>query len=861
MQGKKKPLNQKLDSELQFHLDALIQEKMAAGLSQQVARREAILEFGGAEQWKEELRDIHRLPLIETTLSNFRFSLRLIRKSPVFSTTVILTLALGIGANSAVFSAINAILLRPLPFPHSEQLVELRQFDHTAKGPFIFAAPTRVEDWNRMNHSFQSIAGYYTSDVSDMTGSLPEKVTEALVSPRFLRTWGVSPELGRDFNSIEEHFGGPAVVIISHRLWMHRFDGDRKVIGKQLRLEGGSVTIVGVMPAGFRFLDHDVDIWQTSAPDAPYAQDRGSTWYYQVVGRLKAGTTVSQARADLSAVQSQLGKSYPKSDSKISVETKSLKDRFVSGSQTSLWLLYGSVSLLLLIACINIAALLSARSAEREREISVRYSLGASRATIIWQLLSECFLLALVGSGLGLFVAYAGAALFREYAVGFARHDEIALDWRIVCYTLSCAFLATPVCGLIPAWRGTRRNINRGLTQFSRSQVSSRNPIQWMLIGTQVALAVVLLLGAGLTLRSFQELGRTSAGFEPSHVLTFRISGNWGETTNYKALTQRIDVTLEMLRRIPGVVTAATAAALPGIDSASQTDVKLLDSPSTNKITAQSRFVSTGYFSTMKIPVLSGAPCPATNLKAMTAIVNRAFVAAFMGGSKPIGQRLDLIASPTRSITAEINGVVGNAREQGLDQAPVPTMYWCGSAPFPTPYFLVRTMGEPMSMAETIRGQIHKLEPVRSVYGLSALDDHLSDSRAPYRIRTLLLTAFALSAIALASTGLYGTLSYFVSIRRRESGLRLALGATRGQIVSSFFVKGVWVAAIGCVVGGCLALGFTRMISGLLFGITPLDSIAWAVVMLVVLIVAAVASLIPAIRAASVEPMRALRDE
>ena len=855
-------LNKKFDAELQFHLDKLIRDKIECGIPKDEARRQAILEFGGPEQLKEELRDIHRLPLLETAWANVRFALRLIRKSPTFSAAVVLTLALGIGANSAVFSAINAILLRPLTFPNSSQLVELRQYDHTARSPFTPGTPTRVEDWNRLNHSFQAITGYYTDDVSDTSGPLPEKVTEALVAPRFLQVWGITPQLGRDFVPAEQHFGGPDAILISHRYWMHRFNGDPGVVGKRIHLERSAVTVVGVMPAGFRFLDHDVDIWRPSPTDAPYAQSRDSTWYYKVVGRLKTNVSVSEARANIDTIQTQLGRLYPKSDAKLSINIQSLKDLYVADSQKSLWLLYGSVSLLLLIACINIAALLLARSAEREREISVRFSLGASRATIIWQLLTESFLLAIIGSAFGLFVSSAGSSLFREFAKGFPRLDEITLDWHIVLYTLGCAVLVTLVSGLIPAIRGTRHNINSSLTQFSRSHVSSRNPIQWLLVGTQVALAVMLLVGAGLMLRSFQKLGQVAAGFEPSHVLTFRISGNWGETGNMKALTQRIDRTLDTIRATPGVQAAATTAMLPGIPSDSRTEVKLVDAPASlgGKIATANRFVSNGYFQTMNIPLIGGAACRQGSA-AVDLVVNQSFAATYLHGISPIGRHLRFVDNQYVPEPAEIKGVVADAREQGINQAPAPTIYWCTSAPFPTPYFLVRTHSDPMSMAETLRHKIQTVSPARSVYGISPLDIHLSDNFAPDRLRTFLLSAFALSAIALAATGLYGTLSYFVTIRRRESGLRLALGATRQQIVSSFFIKGVSVSALGCVVGLALTLSFTKTIAALLFGITATDMPTWIGVTFGVLLIAAIASLMPAIKAAGVEPMQVLRDD
>ncbi len=852
----------KFDSELNFHLDQLIQEKVKTGLSESEARRQAILEFGGTEQLKEELRDVHRLPFLETFAANLRFALRLIRKSPAFSATVVVTLALGIGANSAVFSAINAILLRPLPFPNSQQLVELRQFDRAAKAPYIFAAPTRVEDWNRLNTSFQAITGYYTDDISDLSGPLPEKITEALVAPRFLRVWGISPQIGRDFLPEEEHFGGPTAILISHRYWMHRFNGNPDILGQRIQLDKSTCTIVGVMPQGFRFLDHDVDIWQPSPVDAPFAQDRSSTWYYKVIGRLKPDVSPEAAEANLAAIQSQLGRQYPKTDGKLGVNLLALKLTLVDGTQKSLWLLYASVTLLLLIACINIAALLLARSAEREREIAVRFSLGASRGAVIGQLLTECFLLALAGSSLGLAFAYVGGTLFQKLANGFPRREEITLDWHIVLYTLTCAVVATLICGLIPAIRSTRRDINAGLNKFTRSQVSGRNSIQWLLVGSQVALAVMLLVGAGLMLRSFQQLGKVSAGFEISHILTFRISGNWGETADMPGLTRRMDRTLDTIRATPGVVAAATTAMLPGIATDNRAEVSFIDAPNatSGKISTQNRFVSNGYFQTLKIPLLSGQGCKQGSSE-FSVLVNRSFVNAYLHGISPIGHHLHLDPDSFNMGPATIKGVAADTHEQGLNESPSPTLYWCSSAPFPTPYFLVQTRSNAASMVETLRRQIHILEPARSVYNISPLEVHLSNDVAPSRLRTYLLAAFALSAIALAATGIYGTLSYFVTVRRRESGLRLALGATRNQILTRFFVEGLRVAAIGCVIGLCLSLTFTKALSNMLFGITATDLPTWAAVALLVLTVAACASLLPALRAAAVEPMQVLRDE
>jgi putative ABC transport system permease protein len=613
------------------------------------------------------------------------------------------------------------------------------------------------------------------------------------------------------------------------------------------------------MAASFLFPDHDVDVWCPSPVDAPYGQSRESTWF-NVIGRLKLGVTVAQARANLANVQAQLGREFPKTDANLAVEIQPLKETTVGGVRRSLWILFGSVSLLLLIACTNIAGLLLARTAEREREISVRFSLGASRASVVAQLLTECFVLALAGSALGLFVAAAASKAFGALAKSLPRVEEITLDWRIVIYTLACAVAATLLCGLFPAIRGTRRSIASELAHASRTQVSTRNPVQWMLAGIQVALAVTLLVGAGLLLRSFEELGRVSPGFEVSHVLTFRISGNWGETGDMKKLTQRINRTLDELRASPGVRGAATSATLPGVLADFRTEIKLEGrAESESKIVADSRFVSNGYFATMQIPILAGEGCR-ESVDLGSVVVNRSFANTYLSGSPAIGHHVEWLSNSFVP-PADIRGVVADSREQGLNSEPAPTVYWCVSAPDPSPYFLIRTQGEPMATAQMLRRKIHSIEPARSVFDIAPLEQHLSDSFAENRLRTILLTLFALTAISLACVGLYGTLSYFVTVRRREVGLRLALGAVRGQIVTRFLLKGLGVSVVGCIAGLCLAAGFARVLSGMLYAVSTADAKTFFFVMFLVLGIAALASLLPALRAARVEPMQVLRDE
>lgn len=849
-----------VDQEIAFHVAELTENFVAQGMPQVEAHRRAVLEFGGHEQVKQQVREVHLWAFAEGLMFNLKASGRFLRKRPMFSTVVILTLALGIGANSAVFSAIDAIVLRPLRYPNSNQIVAIYQQDYKSRDANHFVAPVRLEDWNRMNSTFQAISGYYFDDLSETSGSLPEKVTECLVAPRFLEVMGVSPALGREFAPNEEHWGGPSAVLISHRYWQRRFHGDPGAVGQNVHVGGFTSTIIGVMPEWFQFPKADVDLWMPSAPDAPFAQRRDATWF-TVIGRMKPAVTLHEATADLVTVQTQLGRQFPKPDAELTVQTRALKDVIVGDSRSSLWLLYGSVSLLLLIACSNIAALLLARTTEREHEISIRFSLGASRIGIIGQLLTEVFALALLGSVAGLLIAGTAARGFHLLEKALPRAEEIRLNWQIVAYTLAAAVLTTLVCGLFPALRGTRRTLARSLAAGGRTQISTRGTVQWLLVGMQITLAVTLLIGAGLLLRSFQQLSRVYPGFDPSGVLTFQISGSWGETTDMPKVVQRIDRSLDAIRAIPGVEAAATAAMLPGVSSLYQIEFKIDGKLAPgHPILADSRYVSAGYFDTMRIPLLAGERCRQAS-KTSEVLVNRAFAEKYMSDTSPVGHQLAGATYNDFLPSGMIRGIAGNAREEGLNTQPVPTVYSCFSAPDPFPNYLVRTHGEPMAMAETIRQRIHEIDPSRSVYSFAPLQDHLDDASSENRLRTMLLAIFAATAVSLACIGLYGTLSYLGRLRQREVGVRLALGAMRNQIVARFLMQGLRVAAIGCAAGLGLGLWLSHFMGSMLYGVSALDPATYGGVICLILLVAAFASLMPALRAARVEPVQVLREE
>jgi predicted permease len=846
-----------LERELAFHLQERAEDLEQEGLGPAEAQRAARMTFGSFTAQVERTREMDISLRMESLARGFRYALRGMRKSPGFTATVILTLALGIGANSAVFSAIDAVLLRPLPFPSAAELTRLAQTGPRVDQPFV--APVRLEDWNRLNSTFAGITGFYQEDASELSGALPERLKWALVAPRFLQVMGVSPALGRDFSPSEEHFGGPDAVLISDRLWRRRFGAGPDVLGKTLRIGRRSLPIIGVMPAAFRFPDSGVDLWSVSAPDAPFAQSRESTWF-TVMGRMKPGVSIETARADLATVQANLGRQFPKTDARLAVSVEPLKEISVAGVRRSLWILFGAVSLLLLIACTNIAALLLSRAAGRRHEIAVRFSLGASRASVAGQLLIEVLVLALAGATAGLLLAGAAAGVFRALAKDLPRVDEIALDWRVVAYSLACALAATVICGVLPAIRATGGSLAGALGQTSRTQVSGRGPLHLALVGTQLALAVPLLAGAGLLLRSLHELGRVSPGFDPDNVLTFHISTSWGETGDPKASSQFVDRILNGLRSIPGVETAATTYWLPGVPAEYEVELKTSEGRAEiePKLRAESRFVGPEYFHALRIPLLAGELCR-TDANTSAAMVNRSFADTYLGGTAALGRHL---SQPGNAyiVPSEIRGIVGDVREIGLDRPPVPTVYWCSGGAQPGTYFVVRSHNSLPSLPRMVRHKVGQLEPARSVYDFALLQERISDAFAENRLRTILLSFFAATAIALANVGLYGTLSYLVNLRRREVALRLALGAARGQVIRQFLWQAVRVSALGCAAGLGLALVFGRLLARMLFGVAATDSVTLAVVVAIVLAVSIPASLVPAVQAARLEPSQMLRE-
>jgi putative ABC transport system permease protein len=847
-----------IERELTFHLAERADDLEREGAGAAEARRQARLRFGNPTVQRERTRDVEIAGWVDVSVRNVRYAVRALGHTPGFTLTVVLTLALGIGANTAVFSAIDAVLLRPLPFPDSDRLVRILQRNsRTTETP---VAPVRLEDWNQLNSTLEGITGFYTEDVSETSGDLPEQLRRALVAPRFVEVWGMAPALGRGFTEAEHQPGGPAAVVISDRYWRRRFAGDPHVLGKLVRVAGTTAPIVGVMRPSFRFPDPEVDAWFPRVNDQ-ITRNRQATWYTGIA-RLKAGVTLEQARANLAAVQTRLGEQYPDSDRDIMVLLEPLKDTIVGRYRASLWLLFGGVSALLLITCTNVAALLLSRGTQRRPEVAIRLALGASRTTVAAQLLTETGVLALTGSAVGLAVAAIAGAALRSLASGVPRLDEISIDARLLLYTLASACIVALLCGLMPVIRTARDGLASTAHDAGRAQVSTRSSIQWLLVGTQIALSVTMLAAAGLLVRSLNELSRVNPGFEPARVLSFRMSGNYAEFGDYPGLLKRIDTALEQLRALPGIEASATSFSAPGVPTNFQVGFELVEAQDdkAERLVAESRVVSPEYFETLRIPLLEGTLCRRQARAATELMVNRAFADRYLAG-RPSVPGLHLANPGVPVPPGRIAGVVGDVRERGLDQAPGPTVYFCSSAQGPTPYFLVRTQGEPAAIVQAVRLKLKELEPLRAVYDIAPLETRIGDAFAQDRLRTMLLALFAAAALSIACVGLYGTVSYAVSRRRRESAVRLALGALRRDIVGQFLAQGLRVAGIACACGLVLSLTFARTLSGMLYGVSPLDPATLSGVAGIVLVVTALAALIPATRAAFTQPMRALRED
>jgi len=772
---------------------------------------------------------------------------------------VVGTLTLGIGANSAIFSAVDAVLLKPLPYPDADRLVAVYELNQGLKRATQLVAPVRLESWNRDNRTLAGLAGSYFENQTDTTSALPERVEAMRTSPRFFSVLGVRAAVGRTPTADEERFGGRPVVVVSDAFWRRRLDADAAAIGRTLVLGAVSRTIVGVMPASFRYPTATTEMWIPAQMPAGLLSERRAR-FYTAVGRLKPGVTIEQARADLAAIQARLGDEFPDTDRGWSASLVPLKEETVGDARRSLWLLLAAVALVLLAACGNVACLLLADAARREHEIAVRLAIGASRATVIRQLVGEGAVLAIAGAALGLLMAGWATSALRALATGLPRIEELRVDVRLVAFTMALGVLTTIAFAVAPALQAARVDPGDALSRGGRGQTGGRRLFQRTLVTGQIALAVVLLVGAGLLIRSLARIAQVSPGFDPAGVVTFRMSASWSESAG--SVVARQARTVQRLEEIPGIEAAAVSQTVPGAVDFPPGQFTIVGRETTEKLFAHGRMVSGSYFRTLRIPILQGETC-STDAGAplfAKALVTRAFADRYFSGERAIGHALSSPGLPPGA-GAAIVGIVGDVRESGLVATADPLIYWCGYSPYwPDPQFIVRVDPARPVSAAAIRAALLEIEPKRAVYGLRTLDEVMAATISQQRLNTLLLALFAATALLLAGVGVYGVLSQIVAARVREIGVRMALGARAAQIVAAVVAQAAAMAAAGGAAGVAASFALARFMSAFVFGISIHDPLTFAVAVIILPLVAALAALVPARRAASIDPIQALRE-
>jgi putative ABC transport system permease protein len=797
-------------------------------------------------------------------MHQWQIALRSLSRRPGFSMTAVLMLVLGIGTTTALFSLVDTILLKPLPYPHPDRLVTLMEASPSKNKSESLIAPGRLEDWNRMNQTFEFVSGSYNENVTDTSGSEPERLAARRVSPRFFETFGSAPLIGRGFNPDEETFGGPQAAVISYGLWTRRYGQDPNVISKRLVLGGQGVSIVGVMPR--EFFAPSIDLFAPSQTPPGLLRVREAR-FYGGIGRMKAGVTIAQAQADLARVQRQLGVEFPRTDKDWSALVGDLKEGRVGDYRRTLLLVFGAVGLLLLIAVANIAGLTLAQLHQREREMAIRSSVGASRGQVIATVMREVMLIALTGAVLGAGAAAIGVNVMGKVFASLPRMTELTFDWRALAFAAGASLIAALIFGAIPAIQATRSDLAPVLAESSRSVSGGRRVLQRGLVVAQLAFTVLLLASAGLLLRSYYNLSRVDGGFNTDHAIGFHVGAAWTEDRPRIGRMQ-VEI-LSALERIPGVEAAGVTNFLPAsgatlnyqvtVDGLSKTEESAL-------FTTGERTVSVGYLKALQIPLLSGEWCPVMRPLGPGVeekeMVNRRFVELYANGQNIVGHHLKFAQNSPNVPGAEIVGVVGDVKEDGLAASAAPYVYACQPAGgWPDPEYVVRTRGDARALMQQVRGIVHQIEPTRAVFGVKLLDTLFDDALEQPRLNTSFIATFAVAAMLLASVGLYSLISLIVTARTREIGMRIALGAGTGHIMRLVLAGAGRMLAVGVVLGLVLTVGAERLIKSVLFDVSPLDVITLGLAVAVLGVVTALAAFLPARRAAGIDPLDAIRIE
>ena len=864
-----------IDREMRSHLELQVEANIRAGMSPDEARAQAMHSFGNVSRAVDAAYDVKGGGWLETLAQDVRYGVRMLAKHKAFTAVAVLTLALGIGANTAIFSVVNELLLRPLPYRDAERIVML--WEVTPEGRHQnTTSRANFRAWGAQSTSYENISAFTDQRFNLTSNGEPEELSVQMATPELFKVLGVDPLLGRTFLPEDGELRS-AVAVLSYGLWQRRFGGQASVIGQPITLSGIKFTVIGVMPANFQFhikqrsgTGRPAELW-TILPMLvrPGANERGR--FLSVVGKLKEGMTVDHAVAELRTIEARLSDEAPQFNKDYSAEVLPLREQFFGNVRRPLWLMLGAVGFVLLIACANVANLLLSLATSREKEIAVRAALGARRTRIVRQLLTESLLLALLGSALGLGFAWLGIkALMLISPKDLVSFQSVSMNMTVLLWTLGVSVLTGIIFGLAPALHISRLNLNDSLKEGGKSesgQASGSRRLRSALVVSEIALAVVLLASAGLLIRSFIRLQQVDRGFNTDNILTMVVRLPDAKYREDPQLVAFFHQALEKIRQLPTVRSAGMVNHLPlygGLGSA--TGFKIVGRPEPPPGQGPStdvRVVDSEYFATMGIPLLRGRNFSDVELREprQKILINETLARTYFASEDPIGQRLD-VAMFEKPTPAEIIGVVGNVRYDSLVDESPPAVY------FPHPdlaysfmTLVVRTDGEPTAIAPAIQREIRTLDPNQPVSDVRSMNQVMSEWVSRSRFNTLLLGLFAGLATLLSAVGIFGVMNYSVALRTRELGLRLAVGAQPRQVLLLVLKQGLLLTIVGVVLGLAAAFALTRLLSGLLFGVGAVDATTFATISLLLVVVSLLACYLPARRAMRIDPLKALRYE
>jgi len=862
-----------LDDELRFHFERYVQKYERSGVSRDEALRRARIEFGGLDQVKEECREARGVHVMEELVQDVRYGLRMLRKSPGFTAVALLTLALGIGANTAIFSVVYGILLRPLPYQDPSRLIVLNE--STPRVGLVSVSYPDFQDWRVQSHAFSQIAavGAVTFNLAGV--NQPENISGEAVSSNFFSILGMHPLLGRDFAPAEEKLGTAPVVLLTYQLWQSHLGGDPNVLGHTINLDGNGFTIVGVLPPDFRSIDKTdvivpMGVWATHNPEE--VADRSERGDMRVIARLAPGVSFQQARAEMDTIQARLAATYPV-NTEFGASLRPIREVFVGEIRPAILVLFGAVLFVLLIACANVANLFLMRGAARTREIALRIALGATRGRIVRQMLAESLVLAFFGGLLGVSISIAGIRGLSTLIVPMDMQGgaSATLSGAVLLFAAVAVVVSSLMFGLVPALQLTKPEVQSELKEGGRSSSAGRgqSSVRGFLAVAEMAVALILLVGAGLMVQSLHRLLAVDPGFQTHRLLTMEMNLRTAQYSKNPAVLNFWQQTLEKVRALPGVESAALGTAIPLSGSHSRSDISIegIQEAGPGKLPHPDiHIVSPGYVRTLGVPLLRGREFTEadTENSPLVGMINAMLARQFFPHEDAVGKRFTFgkasAQNPPRWIT--IVGVTSETKLYGLANPARLEVYLPHRQSVTGDMnLIVKSAADPAALTSAIRLAIGSIDKDQPIFSIATMQELVDSSVSTRRVTLILLALFSALALVLAAVGIYGVISYSVAQRTHEIGIRMALGAERGGVVRMILAQGAKIAGAGVAIGIAASLGLTRLMTNLLFSVSAADPVTFGAVALVLILVALLACYIPARRALRVDPIIALRYE